>query len=337
MQFNYTGPQTNIERLFGSYYHITAIGTIEIGDDEKFRRFLETNEAPPRTTVYIDSVGGNVDAAIAMGRLIRAAWFETSIGQYQLQPYEEDLPTVSREHHAGRCYSAATLIYIGGRLRHFPDGSCFGVHQFSYKDPTPENFESSQLLSAKIARYISDMDIRPDFLEISSSIPSREIKLIDADELRKLNVVTDGQTSAVWSLQAQGSMLYVRGERDSIYGHHKVILAYKKNSGFVFWGVIEAQGREDELTSFALVEIVLNGEDTRIDISERCERLVSGIYVNVFANLSQEEARSIAFSDSFGVQIRFSKDAPLFLGIAAVSTEGGREALETFFKNLEAD
>lgn len=56
--------------------------------------------------------------------------------------------------------------------------------------------------------------------------------------------------------------------------------------------------------------------------------------MNVFAKLSQEEAQILAHSDSFGVQIRASGDAPIFLGVAAMSTEGGREQLETFFSTV---
>lgn len=334
VQFIYTDPQTEWEQFFGGQYCINAFGTIQAGDDKVFEKFLETSGAPARTDIYIDSTGGNVEAAMEIGKLIRAGWHSTSIGRYLLQPDEPDLPMVKREHQSGQCISAATLVYLGGRLRYFPDGSQFGVHQFSFRDPSPENFKRSQSLSARIARYITEMGIEPEFLEVSSSTPSDQIDLLKVDRLRELNVVTGGQTDVEWSVQAQRGMLYVRGERDSIFGHHKVMLAYSKGTGFYFWAVIEAQGRDEELTGHSLVEIVINEEDTRIDISERCERGVYGIYVNILARLTQDEARKIAFSESFGVQVRGSKEAELFLGIAAMSTEDGREKLETLFNTL---
>lgn len=239
---------------------------------------------------------------------------------------------IEREFLAGKCYSAATLIYLGGRLRYFSDGSQFGVHQFSYKNPTPENFVQSQALSAKIAKFIVDMGISLEFMEISSATPSDEINIIDLEQLRTLGVVTGGQTDVKWSVQARNRMIiYVRGERDSLYGHHKVLFAYIKGVGFHFWAFIEAQGREEELTSFELVEIVVNGEDTKIDISDRCDRSVVGIYISILAKLTESEARLLAFSESFGVHVRGSSEAGMFLGIAAMSTNGGREELETLF------
>lgn len=132
-------------------------------------------------------------------------------------------------------------------------------------------------------------------------------------------------------------MIYVRGERDSLFGHHKVMLGHTKGAGFFFWAVIEAQGREDELTTLGLVEIVLNGEEKKIDISNRCERIVSGIYVNVFAKITQEEARAIAYSTSFGIHIRFWSDSPMFLGIAPVPTAGGAEQLQTIYNVFVKD
>jgi hypothetical protein len=238
---------------------------------------------------------------------------------------------VERELKGGKCYSAATLVYLGGRLRYFTNGAEFGVHQFSFKNPTPENLVQSQSLSAKIARFIADMEISIGFMEISSSTPSDQLNIVSLEQLKSLGVVTGGITDVTWSVQARNNMIYVRGERDSLFGHHKAILAHIKDVGFHFWAFIESQGREHELTSLGLVEIVVNGEDVRIDISDRCERNIYGIYVNIVARLTVEEARQLAFSDSFGVQVRFSDEAEMFLGIAAMDTNGGREELQTLF------
>ncbi len=337
MEFHYTEPQTDIERLVGGFYCINAIGRIEAGDDVRFRDFLIRTTPPPRITVYIDSKGGDVEAAIGIGRLIRDHWLSTSVGSYVLDHERGASHVLPREHIKGTCASAATLVYLGGRLRFLSTGSTFGVHQFSFRNPSPDDVARSQVLSARIARYVHDMGVSSGFLELSSSTPSTEIHAVKEERLRALKVITGGVTEAEWSVQARNHIMYVRGERDSLFGHHKVMLCYAKGVGFMFWAVIESQGREPELTSFGLVEIVVNGENTRIDISRRCERQVHGIYTNVLARISQDEARTLAFSESFGVQIRLTDEAPVFVGIAAVSVEGGREQLHTFFNTFCMD
>jgi hypothetical protein len=334
VQFEYTDPQTEFERLIGGHFSINAFGRIDPGDDVKFHEFLTRSAPPPRTTVYIDSVGGDVDAAIAMGRLIRDAWFHTAIGRYVLKQNGSLKFIAEREQLLGACMSAATLVFIGGRLRYYNEGARFGVHQFSFKNPSPDDTAHSQVLSAKIALYVADMGISSEFLKLSSSVRSSEIKLVDEQELKRLHVVTGGVTDVTWTVQARG-MLYVRGERDSLFGHHKVLFGFVKGDGFMFWAVIEAQGREQELTEFPLVEVVLNEqEDVRIDISERCMRVVNEIYVNVVAKLTKEEAKQIAYSEGIGIQIRATSEAPVFLGIAPTATEGGKEELDTFYRTL---
>jgi hypothetical protein len=334
MDFYFAEPQTELEKLIGGHFHINATGKILSGDDVKFQTFLERTSPPPRTTVYIDSIGGDVDAAIGIGRTIRDAWFSTSIGCLLLDPDRSEPWLVSRDHLDGVCYSAATLIYVGGRLRFLPKSFKFGVHQFSFKNPSPAHVGQSQVLSAKIATYIHDMGIKPEFTEISSSVPGNALTLLDEGELAKLGVTTSGLTKVTWSIESRNKILYVKGERDSIYGHHKVMLCFAKGVGFQFWALIEAQGREKELTGFGMVEVVINGEDERIDISKRCFRGVLGNYVNVFSKITQEEARKIAYSESFGVQVRFSPEADIFFGISAMETSAGSDMLITFFENL---
>lgn len=332
MNFEYCDPQTDIERLFGGFFHINAFGRIEKGDDEKFQRFLERAAPPPRTSVYINSVGGHVEAAMAIGRLIRSAWFSTSIGTYILDPQQPDELITPRKFKSGKCISAATLMFLGGRLRYYPDGSEFGVHQFSFKNPTPESIERSQRISAAIAVYIAEMGIPAGFLELSAGTPGNQVTPVSEEQLKGLKVITGGMTEATWGVEVHKEAMWVRGERDSLWGHGKVILIYSKSDGFSFAALVETMGRENELMSFPLVEIVVNNEDIRIDISDRCMRAPSGIYTMFMANLSNSEAGLLAHSKSFGIQIRGSTQAEIFLGIAAISTDGAGGKLHGLYK-----
>ncbi|MCO4316325.1 hypothetical protein M8997_003945 [Phyllobacterium sp. 21LDTY02-6] len=334
MQFEYTEPQSELERMFGGHYSINLFGPIKLGDDIRFQEFLAQCAPPPRTPVYINSTGGDVETAIKIGQLIRGEWFSTHIGSFVLDHDRHHEHYVPRKHIPGRCLSAATLIYLGGRLRYFDNDAKFGVHQFSFKDPAPDHVGRSQVLSAKIARFIEDMGITSEFLNISTAAPGDKIKLLEADELERIGVVTGGETDVTWSMQARNNTLYIRGERDSLYGHHKVMLGHTRSGGFYFHAVIEAQGREDELISFPVVEINVEASSNNIDISERAFRAAVGIYVNVFAKLEHNEAAVIANSIGFGIQIRAAHDAGMFLGIAPMKTDNGKDQLLSFYNNL---
>lgn len=332
MDFHYTEPQNELEKMLGGFFCFNAIGKIKQGDDIKFEKFLEVHRPPSHMVVYIDSIGGNLEAGIGVGRQIRRYGLWTDVGSFILDQPDPLEPLVPRKRAEGKCISAATMIYLGGRLRFFSKGSQFGVHRFSFKNPLPKHIGQSQELSAKIASFVSDMGVSPKFLELSSATDAKEINLIGEERLKELRVITGGQTDVEWTVQARGQMMYVRGERDSIYGRHKVMLGFAKDAGFVFWAVIEAQNRFEELTSFGVVEINLNGEDIKIDISDECERFQIGTDVHVFAKISNRAARLISESESFGVQIKFVHESPTFLGISAMDTGGGIEQLSTFYQ-----
>lgn len=340
MQFEYTPPQTPLEEAIGGHRCINAFGAIDVGDGDKFLDFLSRTDIPPRTDVYINSVGGDVEAAISIGRHIRNSWFATHVGQYTLDsdaskdPDGFDEYVKARTFIDGQCMSAATLIFLGGRLRHLSEQSKFGVHQFSFKNPSPDHIGRSQILSAKIARYVSDMGINPEFLELSSSTASTQINVIDHAKLRGLTVLTGGQTDVEWTVQARNNTIYVRGDRDSLYGHHKMIFGFSKEAGFYLHAVIESQGREDQLTGAPLVELVTGDEENIEDISNRAIRAVNGIYTNILCFISKEEAQRVAYSKSFGLRVRFATDAPMFLGVAPMSTEDAGDMLTSFFHNL---
>lgn len=338
MQFEYTPPQTQLEELFGGYRCVNAFGPIEEGDDARFLTFLKALEVPPRTDVYIDSRGGLVDPAINIGRLIRDHWFSTHVGSYVLdsergQPASELLKP--RKFVPGVCLSAATLTYLGGRLRYLDGDSQFGVHQFSFRNPSPMDVSKSQILTSRIARYLIDMGIKPGFLELSSSVDSGAIKIVPRDELERLRVLTGGQTDVEWSICARHNYLYARGERDSLYGHHKMILLFERSAGFHVIAVIESQGRETELQQMPLVELVLGlNEGKAINVSERAKRQVSGIYTNISLPVSKREANELVNSDGFGLRLRWNDEAPVFLGISPMATKGGEEALQSFVHSL---
>lgn len=337
MQFVYTEEQTEFEKLFGGYRHVSAFGKITQGDADRLLKLLKSASVPSRTTVYIDSTGGEVEEGMKLGCVIRAFDLETSIGMYSLDVETIGEPIVSRILVPGRCLSAATLMFAGGRLRHLPDGAVFGVHRFAYKNPVPENVERSQELSADIANYLDQMGISLGFLSLSAGVSSEELLELDEVELRGQGMVTGGVTDVVWGTEMKGGMLYVRGTRDSIFGKHKMILGYARDAGFILFAVIEAQGRQDELCEHSVVEIVVNGEDQRIDISSRCSREPNEVDVILMTSLTDDEAKLLAYSDSFGVQIRFSKDAEIFLGVSAMETEGGRESLKSLYENMKAE
>ncbi|SEA96493.1 hypothetical protein SAMN05428936_11534 [Pelagibacterium halotolerans] len=99
-------------------------------------------------TVALNSPGGSVEDALVIGRLIRENGFDTAVGDGAL------------------CGSSCPLVLAGGVERIVSDNAAVGVHQI-YAGAGGDQIGSAQAMSdaqsvtARIARYLEEMDIDP--------------------------------------------------------------------------------------------------------------------------------------------------------------------------------
>jgi hypothetical protein len=87
--------------------NINIIGQIYPGDEQKFARF---NYPSGSTLVYLSSLGGDVETAIKIGRMI---W---------------DRGYITLVNNNGPCASACTLIWFGGKISTIQRDSFHGFH-----------------------------------------------------------------------------------------------------------------------------------------------------------------------------------------------------------------
>lgn len=96
-----------IETPIGSSLTLIA-GTLELGIADAFRSHLENH--PGIQTIALDSDGGNLYQARALARTIRENGLDTQV--------------------TGRCSSACTVAFIGGRQRLISKAGQLGFHQY---------------------------------------------------------------------------------------------------------------------------------------------------------------------------------------------------------------
>ena len=76
-----------------------------------------------------------------------------------------------------------------------------------------------------------------------------------------------------------------------------------------------------------------------INVSTRMDRSILNGYLNVFVEISKEEAFAITKARSFGFALQFGPNAPVFLGVMDMPVSKGRDALrsvEAFYRYLPA-
>ena len=125
--------------------------------------FMEAG-VPRGATVSLDSPGGNVEAAMELGRLIRLRELQTEVAP-------------------GRgCASACVWAFAGGRDRIYRS-SLFGpllVHRF-YGVNGDNGEANAQALVARISHYLDEMGVGHQLLEMALETPSETVATVPFD------------------------------------------------------------------------------------------------------------------------------------------------------------
>jgi hypothetical protein len=158
---------------------LMATGTITPGISEAFAAEVG-KRGDYIKTVVLNSPGGSVTDALAMGRLIRERKFATEVeaGKY--------------------CASSCPLLFAGGVERRAGDKAAIGVHQvaaISSASAAPrDEMDVAQRISARCQRYLGDMGISLQVWVHAMETPHDKLFIFKPDELKSLNIVTTGAT-----------------------------------------------------------------------------------------------------------------------------------------------
>lgn len=157
---------------------LAATGAIGPGTAKVFAEEIEKRGSYVKTVV-LNSAGGSVQDALAMGRLIRARGFSTLV---------ED---------GGTCASSCPLVFAGGIERRAMPKAMIGVHQiFTAEDrsrPAPSAGETSdgiQRVSAACHRHMADMGIGLEVWLKAMETPKETLHVFKPDDLIATRLAT---------------------------------------------------------------------------------------------------------------------------------------------------
>jgi hypothetical protein len=154
---------------------LMATGTITPGISEAFAAEVGKRSDYIKTVV-LNSPGGSVTDALAMGRLIRERKFVTEVeaGKY--------------------CASSCPLVFAGGVERRAGDKAAIGVHQVaaigSVSAAPRDEMDVAQRISARCQRYLGDMGISLQAWVHAMETPHDKLFIFKPEELKALNIVT---------------------------------------------------------------------------------------------------------------------------------------------------
>ncbi len=277
-------------------------------------------------TVVFNSNGGNLTAAMDLGRIIRKTGASTSVGKRGAEEFNS-MP--------GVCLSACTLAYLGGKYRYFKKGSKYGVHRAYLTSSTNgRDLEVGQVLSAMTASYIREMDADPELLDLAVGTPSNDIYILSDKELKELRVVNGGRLQPAWVIEAVPGGSYLKGMQETVYGRGKAIFTCLEGK-FIFFSVYEAGAKAKPISEGKWIHsLKINDDDLPLGSPAKIEG-VDG-FVNATFFLSRNLFERVAAAGSVGHAMQPFKESPSFVGYSVDIDKPSADRVRNFIGNCVA-
>lgn len=164
-----------------SRWTIFLDGLIDGGAADRLARFIE-RRGVLHAAVYLNSPGGSLVGAMALGRVFRQHGFATVVGARNATT--GGLTT-------GVCYSACPFAFAGGIRRQLEAGSVLGVHRAENRTPVPDESSFQQRVAHDTKFYLAEMGVGEQLIGIMAEVPYDAIRLLSLDEAEQLRLVTD--------------------------------------------------------------------------------------------------------------------------------------------------
>jgi hypothetical protein len=180
---------------------ISASGAIVADSARDFKLFAQSHDLSGATMV-LDSDGGSVLGAIALGREIRRLALATTVGRTVdlAQAADHDKPRAVLSPHAD-CESMCAFVLLGGVHRFVPPQARVLVHQIwlgdRREDPAAASYSAEDLVLVqrdigRLAQYSAEMGASVDLLDLALRIPPWEpMHAMTGDEIHRTRLATE--------------------------------------------------------------------------------------------------------------------------------------------------
>lgn len=176
---------------------VSAVGVVTSDTPKDFDDFAHGRDLAGATLV-LDSSGGSVNDAIAIGRRWRKLGLLTTVGitvDIQVAGSEQSVVVPG-----AYCESMCAFLLLSGKSRYIPEGAHVRVHQIWMGDRADDAraaaYTAQDLMIVerdigRLAKFTFDMGGTGDLLSLALSVPPwEELHELSADELRLTNLVT---------------------------------------------------------------------------------------------------------------------------------------------------
>ncbi|WP_342711887.1 hypothetical protein AAFG13_09790 [Bradyrhizobium sp. B124] len=176
---------------------VSAVGIITADSPKEFDEFARSRQLGG-ATIVLDSSGGSVNDAIALGRRFRGLGALTTVGTSVVNAAAQgDRASVLPDAY---CESMCVFLLLSGKTRYVPPAAHIRVHQIWMGDRADDakaaSYTAQDLMIVerdigRLAKYTFEMGGAGELLSLALSVPPWEdLHELSATELRLTNLVT---------------------------------------------------------------------------------------------------------------------------------------------------
>jgi hypothetical protein len=194
---------------------ISASGMITAETPREFDNFVRGRDVRG-ATIVLDSKGGSVLGAIALGRAIRSLNLATTVGRVRDQVSRDGKTKRSWVWPRAECQSMCPFVLLGGIKRTIPSEARVLVHQIwlgdRRDDAAAATYSAEDLVLVqrdigRLVQYTLDMGGGAELLEVALRIPPWEpMRMLSRDELRRTRLDTSQDRTQVAAAPASSGV-----------------------------------------------------------------------------------------------------------------------------------
>ena len=290
------------------------------------RHFVEAllQHGVERATVYLHSDGGDLQASMELGDVIRKSGFNTAVGR-RGNGYGKSQP--------GVCQSACVMTFAGGIYRFADPKSYFGIHRFYSRTTGAQDLDLGQVLSAAITGYLIRMNIAPALFERMVSAGRGPLQKLSVTDAAKLNLVNDGALPASWQIVGKEGKVFLEGEQRTWNGTGRMQVLCNTGPGLTLHAQYDAEHNTQRIRhEVRNYSIRLNGRFIGLDpASIQGGPSISNGFLSVAFPASRPIAEELKSAHSVGFAFHPSQ-ASIFYGFEIPAAQH-RDLISSFISH----
>lgn len=197
-------------------------GVIDLDAPERFAALMKSWKIPPGSDVYLNASGKNIDAGMALGRLLRSGSMSTHLGR----------PTRGARSKLGNkssvCTDACVYAYLGGAYRWVPTGNDrFGIASHPAE---PSLGTAATQPATRITAYLKGMGIVPAALATIQADARNGVAWPTADQMIVSRLANNGRLPLIASYRVSEGIPHLVLDQTLRRGEQRITLQCKHGS-----------------------------------------------------------------------------------------------------------